>query len=243
MPPSELRKEAREVLKGKWGKAVCIVLAFLAVSMVVGFIQGFLEEGSLIYKLIELALFIIEIPLSFGLLITFTKFKRNEEVHAFDFIKEGFSRFVKAWGIWFHTFIRVLLPIICLVLVYLLLILLGIVNNISNSNLVLTILGIALFIATIIYVASRVLLYVIAYNISYDNPNLSSKECVKQSELFMKGNRGNYFMLELSFIGWAILSLFTLGIGMLWLMPYMQVATICFYERVSKLETAEKIEE
>lgn len=232
MPPSELRREAREVLKGKWGKAACITLAFLAVSMLVGFVQGFLGEGTLLYNIIEIAFLVVEIPLSFGLLVVFMKLKRNEEVSAFDFFKEGFSRFGKSWGIWFHTFIRLLLPAICLVLVTLLIASLGVVSILAESNIVLTILSIALFIATVIYVACRALLYVITYNISYDNPELSSKECVKKSAELMKGNRGNYFMLELSFIGWTLLAAFTLGIGMLWLMPYMQIATICFYDKV-----------
>ena len=38
------------------------------------------------------------------------------------------------------------------------------------------------------------------------------------------------FMLDLSFIGWAILSLFTFGIGFFFLQPYVQVAHAAFYE-------------
>ena len=37
-------------------------------------------------------------------------------------------------------------------------------------------------------------------------------------------------MLDLSFIGWAILSLFTFGIGFFVLQPYMQVSHAAFYE-------------
>lgn len=235
MPPSEIRKEARESLKGKWKKAVYITLAFLAISMFMGFVQGFFKEGSAIYTILEFAFLVIEIPLSFGLLISFIKLIRSEDVNVFDFLKEGFSRFGKSWGIWFHTFIRLLLPIICLVLTALLMISLGIVNALTQSNLTLTLISVVLFITSIIYVACRSLLYIIAYNISYDNPELTSKACVIKSAELMKGNRGNYFMLELSFIGWAILAVFTLGIGMLWLAPYMQIATICFYERVSNV--------
>ena len=51
----------------------------------------------------------------------------------------------------------------------------------------------------------------------------------------MKGNRGKIVLLSVSFIGWAILTVFTLGIGYLWLMPYMMVAEVCFYEKVAKI--------
>lgn len=256
MSPSELRKEARASLKTKWGKAASITLAFLAFSFLVGFIKGFFNEDSWVYNVISIAFWVIEIPLSFGLLITFIKLKRSADVNAFDFFKEGFSRFGKSWGIWFHTFIRLLLPIICLVLVTLLMVSLGVVNALTQSNLVLTLLVVAIFIATIVYVACRTLLYVIAYNISFDNPKLSSKECVLKSAELMKGNRGNYILLGLSFIGWILLLAFgfSLGttllvtllgyfgfllgyalmiIGMSLLMPYIQVATICFYQKVA----------
>ena len=49
----------------------------------------------------------------------------------------------------------------------------------------------------------------------------------------MIGNRAKLFWLELSFIGWAILVAITLGIGYLWLIPYIQFATIAFYKFVS----------
>ena len=38
------------------------------------------------------------------------------------------------------------------------------------------------------------------------------------------------FMLDLSFIGWAILCLFTFGIGFFFLQPYMQASHAAFYE-------------
>ena len=57
--------------------------------------------------------------------------------------------------------------------------------------------------------------------------NIISKE---ESEKLMAGKRGKLFCLQLSFIGWAILAIFTLGIGYLWLAPYIQFATIAFYK-------------
>ena len=44
--------------------------------------------------------------------------------------------------------------------------------------------------------------------------------------------RGKLFCLQLSFIGWAILVACTLGIGYLWLVPYIQLAIIAFYKFV-----------
>lgn len=249
MPPSEIRKDAREALRGKWGKAFCIILVYLVLSFIIGFVESLVGKGTVLYTIIDLAYLVISIPLSFGLVISFMKLKRDEKVSCFDFFKDGFSRFGKSWGIWFQTFIRLLLPIICFVLIIILMAGLTIFAKASNGTAVanpmspvISLISVVLYIATIVYVVSRALLYAIAYNIGYDNPELSSKACVLKSEALMKGNRGNYFLLELSFIGWAILACFTLGIGFLWLLPYMQVATVCFYERVAKPEV-KKVEE
>lgn len=239
MPPSEIRKEARESLRGNWGKAVGIVLAYMLISFIVGFVEGLAGEGTILYSIIDLAYAIISVPLSFGLIISFIKLKRGEEVKAFGFLKDGFSRFGKSWGIGWHTFVRLLLPIVCLVLT---IILMTVLILLGSESIIITILGIALYIATLIYIVSRSFLYVLAYYIGYDKPELSSKECVKKSENLMTGNRGNYFLLQLSFIGWAILAVLSLCIGLLWLTPYIAIAEVCFYDRIVKPEV-KKIDE
>lgn len=50
----------------------------------------------------------------------------------------------------------------------------------------------------------------------------------------MNGHKMDYFILELSFIGWSILSVFTFGILMIWLVPYMQVTYANFYNEIKK---------
>lgn len=67
-----------------------------------------------------------------------------------------------------------------------------------------------------------------------DEPNISANEAIKKSEAMMKGYKWNYFLLELSFIGWALLAIFTCGIGYLWLTPYMQTTTLHFYLKVKE---------
>lgn len=66
-----------------------------------------------------------------------------------------------------------------------------------------------------------------------ENPNMPASEAIEQSKLLMEGNRWRLFCLELSFIGWGILATLTLGIGNLWLRPYIQVSTAAFYREIS----------
>lgn len=62
-----------------------------------------------------------------------------------------------------------------------------------------------------------------------ENPGLTPKEAMARSKALMAGNRWRLFCLEFSFIGWAFLCLFTLGIGALWLEPYVSASTTAFY--------------
>ena len=65
MKLSEIRKDARESLKGKWSKAAKITLAYIAINFAIGFIQGLVGEESFIYDIVDYAHLIINIPLSF----------------------------------------------------------------------------------------------------------------------------------------------------------------------------------
>ena len=66
-----------------------------------------------------------------------------------------------------------------------------------------------------------------------EHPELTASEAIEHSKEMMEGNRFRLFCLQLSFIGWAILCSFTLGIGNLWLRPYRQAATAAFYREIS----------
>lgn len=71
--------------------------------------------------------------------------------------------------------------------------------------------------------------YAMSDFIAYENPQLSAQEVIQKSEEMMKGNKGKLFLLNLSFIGWRILSIFTLGIGFFFLRPYVKMAYAEFY--------------
>lgn len=69
-----------------------------------------------------------------------------------------------------------------------------------------------------------------------ENPDMTASEAITKSKEMMIGNRGRLFCLQLSFIGWDILAMLTLGIGNLWLTPYKHAATAAFYREVSGTE-------
>ena len=66
-----------------------------------------------------------------------------------------------------------------------------------------------------------------------EDPEVGIMEAIGKSKEMMKGYKWKFFCLEISFIGWILLSLFTAYIGLLWVTPYMQTAFAAFYLEVS----------
>lgn len=72
--------------------------------------------------------------------------------------------------------------------------------------------------------------YAMTYYILHDNPEIGAEEAICRSMKMMDGHKWRLFCLHLSFIGWWLLCILTLGIGTLWLAPYTQNSTAAFYE-------------
>lgn len=82
--------------------------------------------------------------------------------------------------------------------------------------------------------------YAMTNYILKDEPTLKYNEAIEKSMAMMDGNKMKLFLLHLSFIGWIILSCITLGIGFLFLAPYMSSAQAAFYEDLKKEEMSLK---
>ncbi|MDR1619074.1 MAG: DUF975 family protein [Clostridiales bacterium] len=71
--------------------------------------------------------------------------------------------------------------------------------------------------------------YAMASYLMAEHPGMGIREAMDESKRLMRGNCGRLFCLELSFIGWVLLSALTCGIGLLWLTPYIKTAESAFY--------------
>lgn len=65
-----------------------------------------------------------------------------------------------------------------------------------------------------------------------DHPELSFNAAIEKSMAMMEGHKMQFFLLQLSFIGWALLCILTLGIGYFFLTPYISVSVASFYENL-----------
>ena len=72
--------------------------------------------------------------------------------------------------------------------------------------------------------------YAMTEYILLDNPEISAEDAIHKSRVMMDGHKMKLFLMYLSFIGWAILCLFTLGLGFLLLVPYIETSVATFYQ-------------
>jgi uncharacterized membrane protein len=168
-------------------------------------------------------------PLVTGLNAYFLKTVRNKE-NPFSLLFAGFDRFGTAWcaymlfmliilawtvpfvvaGVAVHFYVH---PDSAVFPAYTLAALYAITGLLASAFLVL------------LQMRYSLVLYVVA-----DEAVVRARQAVRRSAELMKGNYWRLALLWLRFIGWQLLCVPTLGIGLIWLMPYMSAATAAFYD-------------
>lgn len=209
---SEYRALARETLEGRWGEmagfTLVVMLIVMAVALVtavpfsvVGALNNMPWLSSTGSGLSTLVNILFAVPLEYALYIYFLKLIRREEMMEGN-VKTLFQEFQNNWS----TFV---------------------VAGVLMMLVVLLIMIPTLFIGAIIFS----LAYGMVPYIIYDNPGIAPREALRMSRMMMRGHKAELFLLQLSFIGWALLCILC-PIGLLWLCPYMYAATAHFYEDV-----------
>lgn len=117
----------------------------------------------------------------------------------------------QGFNTWWRAFKAYVLMIIYLLFWYLLLIIPGIIYSLAFSQ---------------------------AFFILADNKEIRVRDAFYKSRMMMKGYKWKFFLLQLRFLGWAILCIFTFGVGFLWLIPYMYATSAKFYDDIKSDTTS-----
>ncbi len=67
-----------------------------------------------------------------------------------------------------------------------------------------------------------------------DNPQMEGREALKKSKALMAGNRWRLIFLFGRFSGWFLLGILSLGIGFLWIFPYLFTTLSFFYNDIKE---------
>lgn len=95
------------------------------------------------------------------------------------------------------------------------------------------VMSIFIFLWTLLFIIPGIiaaLRYSMSFYILADHPDIGILEAIKESKRIMQGNKWKFFCLNISFIGWALLAAIPMGIGFLWLWPYISVSVVAFYD-------------
>ena len=76
--------------------------------------------------------------------------------------------------------------------------------------------------------------YSMAIYILAENPTMTAREALNESKRITQGAKVNLFVLDLSFIGWAILCGITFGILLIYVIPYMNATYVNAYKAIKE---------
>ena len=187
---------------------------------------------SLLVSFLILALtFVIIIPLSQGELRWYYRRTggENDGVSSIFYYFETFKQYGKAF--WLNLSISLRVFGWTLLLYLPLIVLVGFMGMYSaryDGELPAPVAGLGIIllivwgIAVVIFSVAISLRYFLAPYILAENPQMKSREAVKQSVKYMKGHKGDVFVFGLSFIGWILLCVFF--IPMFYVIPYMNAS-------------------
>ena len=111
----------------------------------------------------------------------------------------------------------------------------GLKNNFLGSMLTGILYNVFVAIGSMIFVIPGLIFgfsFSMAFYIINDHPEMTAMEALRESHRLMKGHKMQYFLLNLSFIGWMILGSLCFGVGTLWVSAYMSTASAVFYEEL-----------
>lgn len=199
------KNEALSALRGNWANALVATIIFIALAL-------FFSSNDAInsyYQRIVINPF-IGYSLSFVSLFVLLPLAVGYSNSMRVLLETGDNRltnnsFSLGFGNWLHVVWGMILSTIYIFLWTLLLIIPGIIKSYS---------------------------YALTPYILVEHPEMSANEAIEESMRLMDGHKFDLFYLQLSFIGWAILSILSLGLGFFWLIPYQMTAQAAFYRDI-----------
>lgn len=88
------------------------------------------------------------------------------------------------------------------------------------------------FIGILLFIIPGIIVLIMfsqSFFILVEDPSKSIKDCMIESQKMMYGHKAEYFVLQLSFIGWYLLAGITLGIAGFWVNPYVEITNANYY--------------
>lgn len=209
-------------------------------------VMGVLEIALIISLIYTIAVLIIGGPVSLGY-VKFNLHLTDGRPAGFTDLFSQFHRFGEGFLVYFlrllYTFLwTMLFTIPCVIAGIIVMVVL--MDNYSIAGIYAAVFAMLLcLVPAIILGTMKTYSYAMAPYLLYENPGMGANWAIQKSVDLMRGNKWRLFCLAISFIGWAILCCFTLGIGFLWLKPYQEAAYAVFYREIKRERYGEPVNE
>ena len=246
-----LKQEAKASIKQAGGKVYLTTLVYLVIVYIVnilsvkimypkiditGYILGDINAlafypsllGSIIYAALMLATTVV----AFGFVIFMLNVSRNQKAEIGNLF-DGFARFLKV--IWLLLVQMFFIWLWSLLLFVPLGICLALSLAVPSLQSIMPIILIPMFLAYTVFICIIALRYSMSEYILIDNPHIGALDCINESKRLMKGRKMEYFILQLSFIGWELLTI--IPFVSIYVTPYVSVTCANFYNKISGTET------
>lgn len=234
------KKTALQQLKGRWGMPVLV--SFVSGALIYAVCLGLYPWGSIfsiargaelsgmayVGMFARIMIMIIAVVLlvpvvGFALVKFHLKLFSTTEKLKFTDYTAGFAQFGRAIRTYlWYVFLIIVWEMAVLVPGGIVIAILGVVSYATGNYAFVGLAAAAVYITLFAVVIRSSLAYSQMFFIVADNDKIGVIDSMTRSVQLTKGNKGKLFLLELSFIGWYLLSYITLGIGLLWVIPYYQ---------------------
>lgn len=238
----EIKKTALGKLKNRWGSAIGACLVVFAISVACSIFLEILDKlntPDFLYLVFTLLSYVVSILLSFGSICFFINYTRGNDFRISDIFHGFHTSTLKTLGTSIMTAIFVLLWTLTTLIPGILIA----VFLFHNPNLYYFEPSVPIIILATIFVLALCIpgiiasiRYYFALYILKDNPEVGVFEAIRQSKELIDGYKMKFFLFQLSFIGWAILAIIPLGLGLIWLIPYVSTATTVFYNKLLEIK-------
>lgn len=184
-----------------------------------------------IYGIVNLLLLLYRAVMSYGYTSYSLRLSRNEQP-GYANLFDGFSRFLLVLGtsllmglvqfLWslLYTLPAILIMVLTLVLV-----------GQSSFPLVMF-----LYWLLMVYVGAVTVAVSLRYRLTFyfllDEPQCGPMEAIRKSREAMRGRKTELLVLDLSFIGWILVVIITMGLASVWVSPYVGATEAIYYDTI-----------
>ena len=232
---SDLKKEARELLYSQKNKIFLMSIPLSLLFFITEVYKqvnhmnnlGTVNDNNLFINLSYIIIGFLQIYLIFVIVAALSNKKISE--YKQNFIDNG-TDFIISF---------VIFSVIATILVFTFVAIIFLNSIISLGVGVLPYFWLSTIVIILLYVIATILFSQVIYIIIYaflgkiDMKYLNIFKAFQLSYLIMKKNIIQYIIFLFSFIGWLLLILFTLGLAIFYVLPYLNIAYVLYFEKVA----------